>query len=170
MANNVLFISEQSFKEESLINQNVDDKKISPLIKRVQKEQIQQIIGSGIYNEICDQITGASVDVKNKTLLDDYIQPVIVRYVEVEFVLYGTYNMTNKGVNTKSSDNAQPASMSDILTLRDELLNEAQFCAERLTRFLIENESTYPLFCNPGEGCDVIRPLKTNYRTGIAGI
>ena len=52
----VLLISENTLKQDSLINNNVDSVYLLPAIQVAQDQGLQQIIGSKLYEKICDDI------------------------------------------------------------------------------------------------------------------
>ena len=46
--------------------------------------------------------------------------------------------------------------------------NDAEWYSERITRYLMENRTDYPLFNSPPSALDTIYPNGTNYNTGMA--
>lgn len=166
----VLFISEAKIKENSVVNGNVDNKRITPAIINVQRIYILPIIGTGLYNELATQITADTVTGLNQTLLDDYIQPTMNEYLRSELMYDLTFQYTNKGINTTNSQNAQPVNIGDINQLSDRNIQRAQVLAQRMSNYLCENTASYPLYENPGEGADIIHPDGDNYESNIAGI
>ena len=55
----VLFISENYLKQNSVINDNVDMKILTPTIIWVQDNYIQKILGQDLFEEMQSQITAA---------------------------------------------------------------------------------------------------------------
>lgn len=163
----VIFISEQALKDSSIINENVDMKVLLPTIKLAQEKYILPIIGTALYNELKTQITAATLTVLNETLLDDYIQPCLIWWIMAEAPMPLTYKFMNKSVATRSSENASPASLNDLLKLEERFKNNAEWYSQRLTNYLLENSAQYPLYLNPGNGIDTIIPKKTMYSTGM---
>lgn len=162
----VLFISAAKVKELSSIHGNVDDKYITPIINECQDLYIEPIIGTGLYNEIKGQLP-SSLSVLNATLLNTYIIPCLVAYIKYEAVTDLNFKFTNKNVGKKSSDNSQPIDSNDSIFFMNELKNKAEFRAERITKYLLQNSTSYPLFLNAGNGLDTIHPNGTNYDCGI---
>ncbi len=56
----IFFISTQYVKENTIVDENVDEKYIRVAIQNAQKNQLIYIIGSGLYNEIAGQIQNNS--------------------------------------------------------------------------------------------------------------
>ena len=70
MANFVYFISVTFLKDNTPINENLDDKLLKSAIKEAQEVYIRDIIGSGIYDELQLQTFNGNVTADNTTLLD----------------------------------------------------------------------------------------------------
>lgn len=163
----VIFISEQALKDSSIINENVDMKLLLPTIKLAQEKYVLPILGTALYNELKTQITNATLTVLNETLLDDYIQPCLIWWIMAESPMPLTYKFMNKSVATRSSENANAASLNDLLKLEERFKDNAEWYSQRITNYLLENSTQYPLYLNPGNGIDTIIPKKTMYSTGM---
>lgn len=167
MSANILFISEQVLKDRSLLQDNVDPKLIKPTIKQAQDMYIEPIIGTGLYRELQEQIADNDVSVLNKTLLDNYITDCLCWFVASEMVMSLGYKLTNKNVLKKTSENSETASISDLFDLMNYYKNKGEWYAQRITNYLCENNTDYPLYDNPGTGVDIIHPNNTSYSTGM---
>jgi hypothetical protein len=163
----VLFISEATLKASSVINENVDNKVLTPLIIECQDLYIHPVIGTGLFNELKDQITNSTVTALNKTLLDSYIIPCLKAFIKYELPMELNFKFTNKNVGKKNSEDSQPISSDEMRELMNRYKLKAQWYAERITRYLEQNYPDYPLYINPGTGWDVIRPVRNNFRTGF---
>ena len=163
----VIFISEQALKDNSIINENVDMKVLLPTIKLAQEKFMLPILGTGLYNQIKTQVSAATVSVLNKTLLDDYIQPALIWWIMAEAPMPLTYKFMNKSVSTRSSENASAASLNDLLKLEERFKDNAEWYSQRITNYLLENSTSYPLYLSPGNGIDTIIPKRTMYSTGM---
>lgn len=163
----VIFISEQALKDSSIINENVDMKLLLPTIKLAQEKYVLPILGTALYNELKTQITNSTLTVLNETLLDDYIQPCLIWWIMAESPMPLTYKFMNKSVATRSSENANAASLNDLLKLEERFKDNAEWYSQRITNYLLENSTQYPLYLNPGNGIDTIVPKKTMYSTGM---
>lgn len=167
MSANILFISEQTLKDRSLLQDNVDPKLIKPTIKFTQDMYLEPILGTGLYLELQEQIAADDVTVLNAKLLDNYITDCICWYVASEMVMSLGYKFTNKNVLKKTSENSETASISELFDLMSLYKNKADWYAQRITNYLCENNTDYPLYDNPGNGVDIIHPGKTAYSSSI---
>lgn len=167
MSANILFISEQTLKDRSLLQDNVDPKLIKPTIKMAQDMYIEPILGTGLYRELQEQIAADDLSVENKTLLDNYITDCLCWYVQAEMVMSLGFKFTNKNVLRKTSENSDVPSISELFDLEERTKNKAEWYAQRITNFLCEYNEDYPLYDNPGNGVDIIHPNSTSYTAGM---
>jgi len=164
----VLFISEKYIKDNSYIDNNVEDKLITPLIILAQDKHILPIIGTSLWNDLISQITASSVSTDYQDLLNNYLQKATLWWTLAEAVLPLSYKFTNKNVMQKSSDNSQPASMPDLIKLKDQFTQNAEYYCERVTRHLRANPDKFPLYLQiTGNSLETIRPEGTAYNTGM---
>ena len=159
------FISAEKLKERSIINGNVDNKLLLPIIDECQEFYILPILGTQLYNEIGSQLP-SSLTVDNKKLLDDYIIPCLVKYVQYEAPIYLNYKFTNANVSTKNTDESAPIDMATSSRLMDMFKDKAEWYGERIVRYLCANRSVYPLYC-VSNNSDDIKPSDTAYDCGI---
>lgn len=158
-------ISESLLKERSIINGNVDSKLINPMIDEVQEYYILPILGSALYNELGAQVP--TLTVLNKKLVDEYILPCMVKYIQYEACVYLGYKMTNANVSQKNTDESSPISLADTFAIRADFKNKAEFYAEKITNYLKAKPLDYPLFLNTSNGINDFHPLDTNYTCGM---
>jgi len=163
-----MFISEATLKAESILQDNVDMKVVTPTIYDVQNYFILPILGTSLYKDISSEIEGGNVSQKYKDLLDLYIQPTMIWYCRMELPLTINYKYFNKAVGVQNADNMNPASMDEIQMLMDRAKNKAEWYAERLTKFLLANQTTYPLYLTQTNvDIDTIFANRTNYTSGM---
>lgn len=158
----VYLISETQLKQGTIIDENTDMKVLKPMIILAQDKQIEPLIGTGLMDEIKTQITNNNLTALNSTLLDNKIIPALKHWIIYEYSLYANYKYRNKNVGTQGGDQNQPASIDDVLFLMDKHKDNAEWYSQRLIDYLLENESDYPLYSNPGDGCDILQPKRGN--------
>jgi hypothetical protein len=158
-------ISESRLKELSIINGNVDSKLIGPMIIEVQEMHILPILGTALYREIGSQVP--TLTALNKTLVDDYVIPCMIKYIQQEACIDLNFKLTNANVSQKNTDESTPVDIATSFKLSDRFKNKAEWYAERLTLYLIANQSDYPLYTQPGTSIDTIHPRRDNYTCGM---
>lgn len=162
------FINLNSVKELSLIDENVDNKLLTPTLRMVQDIYLQRILGTPLYDDFKTKIIAD--DTLNtyptyKALLQDYIKPVLIYYVCMHSLFAIRYRLMNKGVLVKNSENSSAADTTDVKVMKDEFRITAESYAELLTKYLKENTDTFPLYDD--ETLTGMNAAKTNYTTGI---
>lgn len=167
----VLFISETTIKETTVLNENVDPKLIAPAIIESQDIHIQPILGSNLYTQISGMIGDLSISSPSnsafKALLDNYIQQALKYYVLAELVTPMTIKMNNKTVATRSSENAQPIAIEDMALVREEFKNKAEWYGQRLINYLRDNTNTFPKYLEAVSGFTTILPKRSSYTGGM---
>jgi len=159
------FISAEKLKERSIINGNVDNKLLLPIIDECQEYYILPLLGSSLYNEIGGQLP-SSLTVANKKLLDEYIIPCLIKYVQYESPIYLNYKFTNANVSTKNTDESTPITIDVSAKLMDRFKNKAEWYGERIVRYICANRVLYPSYCLSNTN-DNVDPLSSGYDCGI---
>ena len=162
-----LFISEETLLDNSIINENVSYTQIRPTVIKVQEMRIQPIVGSALYGQLVTQVVSGTTTALNQTLLEDYIQPAMIQWLYYELPMVLAFKYMNKGMVRRTSEESNQMSMEEITRLTDKVKNDAEWYSERITRYLMENRNSYPLWNSPPSALDTIYPNGTNYRTGM---
>lgn len=153
-----LFISETILKDRSLISDNVDIKYIRETTLYCQDVYIQKLTGTTLFQLLITQITAGTLTNVNTTLLNDYIQPILVWRVTAESAYWTSNKLMNKGVMNQSSENSQSVSRSVLDAIANKANDKAEYYEQRMIDYLCENSTLYPTYDNPASGVDVIHP------------
>ena len=163
----IFFISSQYVKENSIVDENVDEKYIRVAIQNAQRNQLIYIIGSGLYNEIASQIQNNTLTSLNITLLNDYIVPCLLNYTLVELSPYLLYKLSNRNVGVKDAERVTATEFNRLDDIMKKFENDAELSADRMRKYLITYEPQYPLWNNPGSTVDTIYPRRDAFYCGI---
>lgn len=170
MAKRIYFLTVQRLKEKTPVNFNVEPQLITMSIDDAQEINIQQAVGTVLYKKLETLIENGTIgeteNAKYKTLLDDLIEPALIRWALVEILYFIRMKIQNKSVASENSDNSTPVDMKDLYSLKGSIKNKAEFYTERLINFLVANSSDYPEYSDNSD-CDEIKPSKTQYSSGI---
>jgi len=166
-----LFISEKYIKENSVIDENTDYKKILPTVWQCQMQYIQNLLGTKLYEylivEIDDLIDNATpLEAVDKTLIDDYISDAHLYWCEYELQIPLLYESRNKNVSKNRSDNGEPVNIKESYRIENRLKAKAEFFSKRLSDYLDANSSLYPSYCTETE-CDEVTPKDGKYTTNV---
>jgi len=167
----VYLISEQAIKDTTILNDNVDSKLIGPAILEAQDMHLQSYLGSNLYNKVKSLVSAGTIGSGGnsyyKGLIDNYIQPCLKYYVLADLCIPMTVKMMNKSIATRSADNAQPISLDDIAMLSENLMNKAEWYAQRMINYLMDNPSHFPEYPLSDGTHSNIRAKKSAYTGGM---
>jgi len=168
MAAEVLFISEQYIKDTSYIDENVDIKLLRSNILETQDVRVLPILGTALFEDLKTKITAGTINSTTgyKTLLDTYISPALKYWVLHDGAYILQYKVMNKGIVTRSSENAETIATNELDRLMAFFKDRAEFYSDRVTKFLLENDTTYTLYNNAGNGIDTVQPKINNFTQG----
>ncbi len=166
MSNYARLISYSYLIENTIIDSNVDADLVTKFIDIAQDTQIQQVLGFALYTAIMDKVINNTLVGQYQFLVDNFIQRCLAHYVVYMSLPYINYHLTNKSVSTKSSDNGQPSSLEEIQYLRKDTESTAQFYAQRIREYIINNPGFFPEYWATS-GIDRITPKSNNYFGGI---
>lgn len=151
---NIMLISPDDVKAQGELNYNVDDTAIGASIRVSQNVYLRDVIGDDLLGKlqelVWNSIQGADDNINSdeniayKTLLDDYIQPVLAYKVSSEICVRITLKIRNMGVVKNSDTNVNQVSLQDIIYLKqtnDTLFNDA---LNRMVKFICDNNEAFP--------------------------
>lgn len=153
----ILLASPAYIKESTVLHYNIDDGYIKPLIDNVQNMFIRPILGSALFDEILEQVRTSTVSSLNAALIDEIVHALKWEVCH-KYTRIGTYKLRNKGTGTKSGDGFTALGESELVTAKNIYKDSADFYRRKLSLFLKQNGSAYPLYSNPPSGCDVVHP------------
>lgn len=142
MVNMVFFLSSDVLKERTTIDLNVEDKILDNSILDAQEIDLQNVIGTRLYNRLKTDVMNNSVTGTYKTLLDDYIFYFLLKYAQRRALLYMWVKFRNKGLMQQNSENSQPVDLSIFDKVRGEILNDCEFYSNRLKLFLMDYQDS----------------------------
>lgn len=134
--NNIQFISENTLKENFVVQQNVDSNLVSPFITVAQELYVEPLLGIALTDELKTQITNNAINGIWEVLLVKYIQPCLVYYTLYEALPFLNIKITNKSLAYKSSENSQPIDFTDLNRFRLMIMETSESYKERLKKYL----------------------------------
>lgn len=141
-----LFISENTLKQDYIVQNNVDPKILTPFVKVAQELHIESLLGIPLTEELKAVVMqGSSAITGNyETILVSYIQPALIQYTIYEALPFLNYKFTNKSIATKSSENSAPVDATDLKMLRQMVLNTGESYKARLKAYLESTARPFP--------------------------
>ena len=149
-----MLISPQKVKTYGVINLNVNESEIGNAIRISQTIYLQDIVGKDLVEHVqqlvydkVKGITGDTIDdeqnVAYKTLLDDYLVPVLVYRTAVELCTILTLKIRNMGVVKNNDSNVQTTTAADVTSMSEYYETFYYDAVNKLMDFLCENKEAY---------------------------
>jgi hypothetical protein len=146
----VLFINRTDLVRNSILDGNVDTDKFIQFIKLSQEIDVQQILGTNMY----DGLTTAIPDIDNptnarwKTVLTDYVVPMLIWYAQSNYLPFAAYQIKNGGVFKHTSENAQSVDKNEIDFLVEKARTNAEWYSRRFIDYMSFNQTLFPEYTN----------------------
>ena len=109
-----LFIKPVTLKRNSIIDGNVDVDKFIQFIKIAQEIHIKNYLGTDLYNKISNDIITDSLSGDYLTLVNSYIQPMLIHYAMVDYLPFAAYQIKNGGIFKHTSETAETVAKSEV--------------------------------------------------------
>lgn len=167
MSENILLISDTMIKERTAIHGNIDPKLIYPDIKVAQDMYIMPLLGTALYNKLLVIISDGTIIsnallINYKNLIDKYLIDALMYYTLSELPTTISYQFWNKGVVRKQGQDTDLPSMSELIDLSNKYKNRAEFYAQRLRLYVVQNAGSpngwFTEYLNPGSTIDTVTP------------
>ena len=81
-----LFINRTDLVKNSILDGNTDTDKFIQFIKVAQQINIQNYLGTDLYNKISEDILAGTLTGNYLSLVEDYVQPMLIHYAMMEYL------------------------------------------------------------------------------------
>jgi hypothetical protein len=161
-----LLISTDDVKRFSILNGNLDVDDFIQYIKIAQDITIQNYLGTDLYNKfqtlIIDNELNDAGNVNYKSLLLDYIKPMLIHWAMVQYLPFAAYTIANKGVFKHTSENATSVEKNEIDYLVEKERDIAQHYTQRFIDYICFNNDKFPEYTSNSNG-DMYPDTNNNY-------
>jgi hypothetical protein len=141
-----LFITRKDIVTFTSVNGNLDPDKFLFYIKNAQIIQIQNYLGTDLYEEIQGFIiAGTLTEALNPNhykLVNDYIKEALIYWAFNEFLPFAGINITNAGIFSQQPENATALDKNRVDFLIQKTRTTAEYFTNRLVDYLQDNAST----------------------------
>jgi hypothetical protein len=142
-----LLISVENIKRLGLTQENVNDKLIAVAIKDSQELKIREVIGEDLYTALMQRVTNNDVTGNYAVLMNEYIAPCMVKYVDYYTSIYSNQKITNKATGTIQDNNIRTDNGS-VVDFLDVIEKQAMNYRQRLINWLEKGLiPEYPTTC-----------------------
>lgn len=167
MSKNILFITEQLFKERTGASNQIDGKQLFPMIKVAGDMYIQPALGSQLYKRLQTGIENDDLTNDEKLLIDEYITDTLIWYTMSLLPMALGFQLFSKGFLQKTSEESQTPSRADLELIEQKYQSMAEFYKKRLIGYLRQYWTLYSDYINITIGHDVIFPQLTAYECPV---
>lgn|SRR5574343_89921 len=135
-------ISIQDIKDNTQLFNNVESAKIRPSILLAQDTELQDVLGSSLYNFIYDKRTEngewTGLTSTQETFINDFITPALMYFAVSEFVRSTWAEINNIGVVQNESEYGKPMSGKDHDKYVAYFQDKANFYVARLHKWFCD--------------------------------
>lgn len=139
-----LFIKPVTLKRNSIIDGNVDINLFIQYIKIAQEIHIRNFLGTDLYNKISNDITSDSLTGDYLTLVNTYIQPMLIHYAMVDYLPFAAFQIKQGGIYKHSSETAESASKTEVDYLVAKEREFAEYYTRRFIDYMSFNQNLFP--------------------------
>ena len=139
-----LFISRTDLVRNSILDGNVDTDKFIQFIKLGQEIDIQNLLGTDLYNRIITDIENSTLSGDYLALVSDYIQPTLIWFAQVNYIPFAAYTIAKGGVYKHQAENSQTVDKNEVDYLVGKAREYANYYSTRLVDYLCFNQSKFP--------------------------
>ena len=144
-----LFINRTDLVKNSILDGNVDTDKFIQFIKVAQQIDIQNLLGTDLYNKISADITsgaagGTGLTGNYLTLVNTYVQPTLIWFAQMNYIPFAAYTIKNGGVFKGTSETAETVNKNEVDYLVDKAREYANYYSTRLVDYLQFNTDLFP--------------------------
>jgi len=163
MSNYASFITTKYIKDNTAALGYINDDELRTFIRPAQDQYIERVLGSNLYRALINAVINSTLSSDQEELLRQYIQPALQYWVIYEWVLWSNYKLTNKSVSLQNSDNSNPADFSQVISLKNNVRDWAEYYTERISNYLKDNPNKFPEYLVGNTGFSDKNPKSDNY-------
>ena len=158
-----LFINRTDLVKNSIIDGNTDTDKFIQFIKIAQQIDIQNLLGTDLYNKISADIVAGSLAGNYLSLVNTYVQPTLIWFAQMNYIPFAAYQIKNGGVFKHSSETAQNVDKNEVDYLVAKAREYANYYSTRLVDYLSFNDNLFPEY-NSNTNEDIDPDTDTNFK------
>ena len=165
MSSDTLLLTVQQIKDRTGLHSAVDEKQVRPDIKYCQDAYILPLLGTALMNKLQDDIEIGLPTGNYLILWRDYLIDALTYYVLSESPNTLTFQLYNKGLVRKSSENTINPDTQDIINEVNRYKKKAEFYGQKMADYLLQHYTLFTEYRMPGVGIDIIHPDQNSYTT-----
>jgi hypothetical protein len=156
-----LFISRATLVKNTALGGNVDPDKFMQFIKIAQEIHIQNFLGTKLYDKISNDILASTLSGNYLSLVETYVQPMLIHFAMVEYMPFAAYTIANNGVYRHTTDTSESVNKEEVDFLIAKEQKIADYYTRRFLDYMTFNQQLFPEY-NQNNNEDVY-PEKDSY-------
>ena len=137
-------ITIEELKQDGFINRNLEDEYLYSAIDESQDIFLREIVGDNLYNKLQELVQSNSVEGIYQTLFETHIKFYLKYKILALLCVPLNFKIRNIGIAQQFSNEVNTTSLEDTKYLQNYWETKADFYANRLTKFLIQNSNNIP--------------------------
>ena len=146
-----LFINRTDLVKNSILDGNVDTDKFIQFIKVAQQIDIQNLLGTDLYNKISADIIAGNLSGNYLSLVNTYVQPTLIWFAQMNYIPFAAYQIKNGGVFKHTSENAESATKDEVDFLVQKQRDFAEYYTRRFVDYICYNSTLFPEYTSNTE-------------------
>jgi len=139
-----LFIKREDIVRQTALGGNVDTDKFIQFIKIAQEIHIQNYLGTKLYDKISADILAGTLTGNYLTLVNTYVQPMLIHFAMTEYLPFAAYTIANSGIYKHNSENSTTADKPEIDFLIEKERKIADYYTQRFVDYMSFHQNDYP--------------------------
>lgn len=139
----IFYTTIAKLKDNSYINNNVDDEQLKIILQRVQTVYLDDILCKDLNKRLLEGISNSNLTAKETDLINNYLQPVVTVLCEIKATTMLKFQMRKKTVGTNKDEFIDSVNSTKLF---DELNEEKSKLVNNMTRFIKENKADFPTY------------------------
>jgi hypothetical protein len=139
-----LFIKREDLVRNTALGGNVDTDKFIQFIKIAQQIHIQNYLGTKLYDKISSDIIAGTLTGNYLSLVNDYVQPMLIHFAMMEYLPFAAYTIANGGVFKHNSENSTSVEKGEVDYLVEKSRKMAEYYVQRFVDYMSFHQSDYP--------------------------
>jgi hypothetical protein len=165
----VYFIDNNYIIKNATLPGNIDQKLLTPNIRKAQDKYIENILGTKLINKIKLLISNGqiedNVNSKYKELLDEKIRPCLLEWTIYESLPTIYLKVENIGTQQKSAEFSNSTDLDSVKWLRSSYRDTAEYYNKLIIDFICSNKSSFPEYSTNTTGD--IKPSNKAFFGGV---
>jgi hypothetical protein len=139
-----LFIKREDIVRQTALGGNVDTDKFIQFIKIAQEIHVQNFLGTDLYNKISADIIAGTLAGNYLSLVNTYVQPMLIHFAMAEYLPFAAYTIANSGVYKHNSENSTTAEKTEIDFLIEKERKIADYYTQRFIDYMSFHQDLFP--------------------------